>query len=137
MNKEHEDFVCLTLIFEDGTLGICETNWLTPMKVREINITTTVCYANINLLNQEIKILKSEYSNVDSSNLFKTGIDVSQKKIKVQNEEPLMNELDNFLDSIINAKSPLVDGRAGFLAVKLAQSGLESLQTGKAIDIII
>ena len=39
-----------SLNFKNKVTGLCETNWLTPMKVRELNITTTKCYVKLNYL---------------------------------------------------------------------------------------
>ena len=36
MNELHEDHVILSLRYPSGIVGVCETNWLTPMKVREV-----------------------------------------------------------------------------------------------------
>ena len=45
-SDKYEDHVNLSITFSDGKIGLCQTNWLTPMKVRELNILTTnrFCY---------------------------------------------------------------------------------------------
>jgi len=132
-NEKYEDHVCLIIEFEGGQKGICETNWLTPMKVRELNITTTTCYISINYLKQEIDIMNSSFGEVDESNLYRTPLEINKEKLKVKGKEPLENELVDFLDSITNKRKPLVCGVDGLHAVKIVQMGLSSLQNGKLV----
>ena len=56
--------------FEDESIGICEANWLTPMKVRELRLTTTQCYINLDYIKQEIEITASKFGRIDESNLY-------------------------------------------------------------------
>ena len=132
-NQKYEDYVNLSMTFADGKVGLCQTNWLTPMKVRELNILTTTGFVNLNYLNQEIHHMSSEYQEVDESNLYQTGIEVAESRMKVKTEEPLKSELLDFLNSIVSKKSPLVNGDEGLMAVKIVEAGLESLQNNKVI----
>ena len=134
-NKEYEDQVCLIMEFERGQKGICETNWLTPMKVRELNITTTSCYINIDHLAQEINISSSSFGEIDESNLYQPPINVSKDRLTVEGEEPLKNELLDFLEAISRKKQPLVNGFDGLQAVKIVQAGLDSIRTGSVIKL--
>ena len=126
-NDIHEDHINLQLIFEDGKIGFCETNWLTPMKVRQLNITTTSCYLNVDHITQQIKILSSTYDEVDESNLYKTPMQVTEKNISVKAKEPLYNELVEFLSSIEENTEPLISGSDGLKAVRIVEAALKSL----------
>jgi predicted dehydrogenase len=50
-------------------------------------------------------------------------------------EEPLRAELVAFIDSIENRTRSMVDGRAGYHAVRVVEAALESARTGKWIEI--
>lgn len=134
-NKSFEDHVIMTLNFENGMIGLCETNWLTPMKVRELNLTTTDCYVNLNYLNQKIEISSSKFGNIDESNLYKTGLEFNKQQIMPSKKEPLKEELINFLLSINNKSRPMVDAIAGLRAVRIVEAGLESLTKNKIIKL--
>ena len=134
-NPIHEDFVNLLVNFEGGSVGHCETNWLAPMKVREVNITTTRNYVNINYLTQCIAIFSSQFENLDESNLSQVPLKVSEEKISLVREEPLRNELIDFLEAIKNNRQPLVSGREGCRAIEIVQAGLESMRTGSVIKV--
>ena len=134
-NETHEDHVILSLKYPSGIVGVCETNWLTPMKVREICITTDTHYVKINSLKQEIEKMSSSFDNLDSSNLFQAEMKLSEEKVILNKIEPLATELSDFLESIYVNKNPSVSGQAGLIAVKTVQAGLKSLSTNKVIKI--
>jgi UDP-N-acetylglucosamine 3-dehydrogenase len=135
MNGQHEDHVNLVMGFEDGRMGICETNWLTPMKVREMNITTTACYINLNYLTQEIEILSSKFGEIDESNLYQPPMDISKQKISLKGEEPLKRELVDFLAAILEKRPPLVTGEEGLNVVKIVEAGLKSVKNNLVFNI--
>ena len=134
-NERHEDHVNLMMGFEDGMIGLCETNWLTPMKVRELNITTTTCHVNLNYLTPEIRILSSQFGEIDESNLYQPPIEVSEQTFSPEGKEPLKSELVDFLEAIMEKRMPLVTGRDGLKAVEIVQAGLESLSSSSVINI--
>jgi len=134
-NERYEDHVNMLMEFENGKIGNCETNWLTPMKVRELDITTTKGFIKINYLTQEIEIFSSKFGKVDESNLFQPPIEVNKQKISLKGTEPLKKELVDFLESILYKRRPLVDGEDGLKAVQIVEAGLESLNSSIVINL--
>lgn len=134
-NLNHEDYVNLSITYSNGKIGLCETNWLTPMKIREINITTDVCHMNVNYLTQSIKLLSSEYNNLDKSNLYDNPIKIREENFTLKKEEPLRNEIIDFLSSVVSKKEPLVSGLDGLNAVKIVESGLISLNSNSVVKL--
>ena len=134
-NERFEDHVNLVMGFGDGQIGLCETNWLTPMKVRELNITTTTCYINLNYLTQEIEVLSSEFDEIDESNLYQPSMKVSEQKISLGGTEPLRSELVDFLEAVTKKRMPLVSGVDGLKAIKIVEAGLESLNSGSVVNL--
>jgi predicted dehydrogenase len=47
----------------------------------------------------------------------------------------LLAELRAFVDSVQTRKAPRADGRAGYDAVRVLNAALESLKTGKAVQL--
>tara|TARA_B100001250_G_C19809374_1_gene795041 strand:- start:678 stop:1673 length:996 start_codon:yes stop_codon:yes gene_type:complete len=134
-NNIHEDHVVLSMKFENGLIGLCETNWLTPMKVRDISITTDTCFVTIDYIKQEIKVLSTEYKNFDPANLFKAGLEVSEDKKSFDKIEPLRNEIVDFLSAVKENRKPLVTGDQGINAIKIVQAGLESIYSGEPVKL--
>ena len=135
MNNSYEDFVCMVINYENGIVGICQTNWLTPMKVRDLSITTTKNFINMDFLNKTVNVMNSEYGKIDQSNLYGTKINFKSKVLPVTEIEPLKSELYDFLMSIRKKTTPLVSGEDGLKAVSVVQAGLKSLQDGKLIEL--
>ena len=135
MNEKYEDYINLILGFDDGKVGLCETNWLTPMKVRELNLTTPDCYIKMDYLTQEIEVLRSNYGNIDESNLYQTPLDIKKQNYAPRNSEPLKLELENFLECIIDKKVPKVSGLDGLRAVSIVEAGLESLRSNSVVEL--
>ena len=134
-NEVHEDYVNLSLSFEDGKIGQCQTNWLTPMKVRELNLITTNSFININYIDQEILQLKSNFIDLNEANLYDSQLEVNESRIRLKGKEPLKLELSNFLESIIQKTEPAVPGIEGLKAVQIVEAGLESLLNNKVISL--
>ena len=135
IDEMYEDHVILAMEFDDNTFGLCETNWLTPMKVRELCITTDSAFININTLKQEMIISKSEYGEIDQSNLFKVPINLKEENINLEKQEPLKIELQDFLSSLKKGKEPLVGGSDGLEAVRIVEAGLKSLKNGQVVTL--
>ena len=134
-NIDYEDHSSILIEFANGITGFIEVNWLTPMKVRQLEITSMNYFIRSDYSDQSVEILSSEYLNLDNSNLYSANLDVKKEIISVEREEPLKNELLDFLSSIVNDHEPKVTGGDGLSAMVIANSVLESIKSGKKIDL--
>ena len=132
-NSNHEDNVNIVLNYSNGVIGVCQTNWLTPMKVRELLLTTSTHHIRVDYINQEITSTKSVFVDVDESNLYNPLIEIKEEKFETEKCEPLLLELLDFLSSIKENRRPFVAGGDGLRAVKIAHSALESMVGNKLI----
>lgn len=135
INETYEDHVILAMEFNDNTLGLCETNWLTPMKVRELSITTDTSFVRIDTLRQNMTISKSEYGEINRSNLFQVPVNLKEENLHLEKQEPLKIELEDFLLSLKKGKEPLVGGSDGLEAVRIVEAGLKSLKDGQIVTL--
>ncbi len=53
---EYEDHAELMMKFESGTVGVLETNWLTPYKKRELEIIGVDGIISIDYIDQAVKL---------------------------------------------------------------------------------
>ncbi|ADT84902.1 UDP-N-acetylglucosamine 3-dehydrogenase [Thermococcus barophilus] len=113
---ELEDYAVMVLTFESAT-GIVETNWLTPHKVRKLSVVGTEGIAELDYINQELTLYNHEWI----------------RKAKIQKREPLRNEIEHFVECIEKGVEPIVSGRDGLHALKVAIMALESAKEGKII----
>mgnify|MGYP001250405260 CR=1 FL=1 len=127
--NDSEDFINLNINFDNGILGLCETNWVTPMKIRKLEIKTMNKFVKLDYQFQELEIFESNYKSFDNTNIFKSEIKVLNHKENIIKAEPLKLELLDFLNSISNNTIPLVSGLDGLQAVKIAHHALKSMET--------
>lgn len=137
MKAEHEDYSNVILTFEKGIVSVCEANWLTPMKIRSLGITTSSHYVKLDYQAQSIEMYNSSYSNVDKSNLYEPNLNFESEFLEVVKKEPLLLEISDFLNSIISDSKPLVTGEDGLNVVRVSEAALKSLNKKEAISVNI
>ena len=131
----HEDHVSMLLQFASDQEGICEANWLTPMKVRQMTLTCATHYVELDYIDQAVSVSTSHFGDIDEANLFKTALEVEKRHIHLTKREPLKNELVDLLNAIQKKDKPLVTGEDGLAAVKVAHAAIESLKQKKRVEI--
>lgn len=135
IHSSHEDLLIGTLRFENNILGIINTNWLTPKKVREITITGEKGMFAANYLTQELYFYENEFAakNFDYGKGYMGVTEGKMEEIKIEKEEPLKIELNAFIDCIKNNKEPLVTGNDGMEALRIAEKFKQSSKRNKVI----
>lgn len=120
LNSKRAD--CAEILMEyNGKAGIIQVNWVTPVKIRQLSVTGTKGYAELDYITQKLVLFKSKYEKQFST--FGELIKFSKTKateIHVKNEEPLKAELRHFVDCVQNKAEPLVSGKEGLEALKIA-----------------
>lgn len=134
-NAIFEDHCSILINFENSLIGQCEVNWLTPMKVRSLNIVTETCFVNLDYINQEVETFKSEYIDIQEGNLYSSELSIQSHKAQIEKGEPLVFELIDFLESTLRRREPLVSGRDGLNAVLSAEAVLESIESKKVVTL--
>ena len=111
-----------------------EAGYHAPGKVREVMIigdqSSAVC--DYNVAQYKVKILENRHISDGSS---VKALEGAVNQLEFPPEEPLRAELAAFIDSIEKRSRPLVDGWAGFQAIRVVEAALESARTGAWIEI--
>lgn len=110
-NYEFEDHAEIMTKYDSGVLSILETNWLTPYKKRQLNITGIDGIISVDYGNQTVTLFK-ENNQVED--------------IKVENKEPLKEELRSFVDCVQNNTPPEVSGKDGYEALRIVDAAMTS-----------
>lgn len=122
LNKDQCDHADILLKY--GKYGaLAQINWITPIKIRKMNITGTKAYAEINFITQELDVYESNYStdyNDFGEFVIKFGEPKEKKTIKVQNIEPLKAEIKSFVRAIRENTRPMVTAREAIDALDIA-----------------
>src|SRR5260370_31774831 len=131
-----ESLVVLEYGRGDGSAvrGTVEAGYHAPGKVREVSImgdeSSAVC--DYNVAQYKIKTFENRHI-ADGSSIEASEGAVNQ--LEFPPEEPLRAELAAFIDSIERRSPPLVDGWAGFEAIRAVEVALEPARPAAWIDI--
>ncbi len=119
--NDREDYADIFLKY-NGTNGLIEVNWITPVKIRMLNVTGTKGYVQLNYITQELTLYESVYERkFDEFGDFVVNFGEPKKKVvEVKKDEPLRLELSNFIESIKDGKDPMVTGDDGIRVLKIA-----------------
>jgi len=115
----YEDRASILLHFDEECAGMIETNWLTPHKVRKLNVVGMEGVAYLDYLEQSLEMYSEKYT----------------RKVKIEKKEPLKNELEHFIEVVSNGNQPSVKGDDGKRALQIAMCAMESYKYGKIIEI--
>ena len=117
IKREHEDFASIMLGYKNNKVAIISSNWITPKKVRKFSAVCTEAIISSDFITQEIIVEKDEETQI----------------IKNEKEEPLMLEIQNFLDAISNKTEQIVKAQEAVNVTKIAEAALLSSQKGTPI----
>lgn len=134
INTQHEDMLNAVLKFEDGVIGVLDVNWLTPTKVRQLNVLGERGLFQVNYLTQELIY----FENTDAASIrngsFTSVSEGNMTRFQIRQIEPLRAELLSVLRSITQGAPAEVDGEAGYNALALALSLVSAGEEGRVIE---
>lgn len=117
------DYATALLKFSDGTIGNIETSWITPVKVRKINVLGKKGSCEGDYILQTLKFwdtfVSREYDDFSDLVLKFSGGDA--KEVYIEKEEPLKLELEHFIDCIKNGREPEVNGESGMKVLEVIE----------------
>lgn len=105
-----------------NTNAFIQVNWITPIKIRLLNVTGSRGYAELNYITQELDVYKSNYAkDFDNFGDFVIKFGTPTKiNVNIKKEEPLKVELQTFLDCIKNNKDFPINSEDALNALKIA-----------------
>jgi UDP-2-acetamido-3-amino-2,3-dideoxy-glucuronate N-acetyltransferase len=137
MGRGLDDVSLVSLEYETPhgrTWATVENDYFIPGKFREVVVCgdklSAVC--DYNVAQYKIKTYKNKH--VREGNNFKAAEGVVTQ-IETPPEEPLLAELRAFVDSVQTRKAPRADGWAGYDSVRVMNAALESVKTGRAVEL--
>lgn len=122
--KKREDSVEFFLKYKNASAYL-QANWVTPVKIRKLNITGTKGYLEMDYINQKIEFYKSNYKKFreTSKNFSDYILRFSEPDvigIAVAKKEPLKEEILYFIDCV--NKNKKIDCQFAVDALKIATS---------------
>jgi predicted dehydrogenase len=130
IHASQEDLLTAVLRFKDGAVGLLDVNWLTPTKIRELYLIGAKGMFSVNYLTQDLFFYENDFVNGNWEGLAIMGVTEGRKiRHKIKRKEPLLAELESFVQAIEQDVEPQISGeealRTVFLAQCLLQSGRE------------
>jgi UDP-N-acetylglucosamine 3-dehydrogenase len=129
-NDRFEDHATLMLQTANGSTGMVEVNWLTPMKVRKVSITCSDGYAVMDYMDQSLQFSTSRMDHVDTTNMASMPIELDTHQVYVKKEEPLKRELRSFIDAAEKGARSECDGWNALENVSICSAALTSMSGG-------
>jgi predicted dehydrogenase len=133
-----EDVATVSLDFDDGLIAFLQCSWLDPKKVRQITFVGSRRMLIYNDIEPTEKIwiydrgveTPPHYDTFDEFQYAYRYGDITVPRIG--GSEPLHEEAQHFLGSIVNGKAPLSDGASGLRVVQVLEAANASLRSGGA-----
>jgi UDP-N-acetylglucosamine 3-dehydrogenase len=126
--SQREDYAEIFLKYKDAT-GFIQVNWITPIKIRNLSVTGTKGYAEMDYISQELVLYESNYKKN-----FETFGDVvkfskpNKIEMGVDKGEPLKLELLSLIEAVEQDKEPLITGEVGLEALRIAMEVLDKIK---------
>lgn len=114
-----EDHASLMLRFDDEQAGVVSINWLTPHKVRKMEVIGVEGVGYLDYVDQTVTIHDAKWI----------------RNAKVEKGEPLQKELEHFINCVKEGDTPLESGNDGKHALKVALAAIESYNNDSIIKI--
>ncbi len=137
LNTAHEDLLSGLLRFSNGTIGVLDINWLTPTKIRELQVTGEKGMFLASYLTQDLFFYENDYVNTEWDTISNiTGVSEGKMvRLRIDRKEPLRVELESFIRCVASDTAPLVSGEDGLHALAVVQKIVESGEQNQALDL--
>ncbi|MDR2203376.1 MAG: Gfo/Idh/MocA family oxidoreductase [Nitrososphaerota archaeon] len=118
-HRQFEDYAQIMLTYKSGKTAFIEANWLTPYKIRALNVTGSEAIMRLDYNSQELWIENAK-ETVQPRNPFK---------------EPLKAEIEHFAECVNKKKTPIITGEDGYNALEVAIAAMKSSAKNTVIKI--
>ena len=110
------------LMSYNKTSSYLQSNWITPVKIRNLSVTGEKGYAKLNLITQNIALYESiiEAEIDDYGDYIVKFQEPKFSVIKSNGKEPLALEIDNFIEAANGKKKLRVDPKDAVAALSIA-----------------
>lgn len=114
-----EDHASIMLRFDDEQAGVVNVNWLTPHRVRKMEVIGVNGVGYLDYIDQTVTIHDAKWI----------------RDAKVEKAEPLQKELEHFINCVETGETPLESGIDGKHALKVALAAIGSYNRDGIIKI--
>src|SRR5262249_23028238 len=120
--SNHEDIAKVRLHFSGGCIADLSASRISLKKYRRIRIFQKNAYLSFDYAAPKLQVYKKK------ADVVKSLSDISILKPKLSKKDPLALEQAHFIQCVVEKRTPLVSGKHGWSALKLAQDVLKQLR---------
>jgi len=135
--KKYYDHAEIFLDF--GKIGcFILTNWVTPVKIRKLSVTGTKGHAELDFITQKLEVFKSNFKLKQVKGFSKFVKEFGEPKkyeIKINSQEPLKLEMENFVNAITGSEKLKVKPEEALNAIYLSELVNKSINIRKIVKI--
>jgi predicted dehydrogenase len=117
LSEKREDFAAITLGFDERKTAFIVSNWVTPKRMRLLTAVCTGGVMTLDFISQEVRF----------------DVEAETKIPRRAFKEPLVAEMEAFLDSLRNGTQPLVKPKDGLNNTIIAEASLASSESGTPV----
>lgn len=125
------DHAVATLSFKDGPIATLFASRITEQKVRLVEVIADGAYIEADLLSKSLLIHRRTFHQFFDADKYRQESVI--ERIHVPMAEPLMLELEHFVQSIRTGDPPRVSGQDGLYTLQLAESISQQITTDMAL----
>jgi UDP-N-acetylglucosamine 3-dehydrogenase len=136
LGSRGEDLVCATLRFDDDATGLLEVNWMTPTKVRQLDVIGDRGMCVVDYLTQDLCYYAHPTQPTEWEPFagITGGGEGDMVRYALERREPLRVEWEAFLAAIRDGYGAPVDGRDGLAALSTA---LAIREAGERHEVVV
>lgn len=121
--NDQEDSAVILLKYAKASSFI-EVNWITPVKIRTMDITGTKAFARLDYINQTITLFKNNFliknNKYGDFTEFVSKFSLPDKtEIGIEKTEPLKRELEEFINAVAGDREPSMNNEEAYNALKI------------------
>lgn len=125
VRTEFEDALVGLLRFESGAAGVLESNWLTPIKVRELTVLGERGMIELDYLRQELRCYERDSAV--------RGTEPERMSFPRAGEAPLRNEVASFVRVARREEAPPASADDAIAAMRVVEALLQAAARGEAV----
>lgn len=143
LGNDIEDIAYLTMKFEDDFIANIQVSWLSPVKVRQIQVggSKKMTVFDDSSQTEKVRVYDKGIDTIESpesdQERFKTLVQYRYGDMNApvyDLTEPLRTECNHFVECILRGEKPITSGESGLRVVQLLEMAQLSLKSGMPVD---
>ncbi len=123
----HVDIANARLEFENGAIANVTASRVSNKKLRRIRVFGCNSYYGLDYIDQQLEVVQARPSREPGRRP-----EIVTERLEVKSRPPLDAELEDFVQAVRERRPPMVDGRVGLEALRVAQLVKDSIAASRA-----